>query len=438
MVGAGSAADDAGVQVRERRKGRWRGRRLAIAGGVVVLILAGAGGAIAAMRSSTPTTSYRLVAAGTGTVRQTASASGSIQPAGIANLTFAVAGQVSSIDVTVGQSVKVGQALASVNATSLSTQVAQANATVAGDQAKLTADTNAGASSAQLTADQAALSAAQTAYTDAQNNQSQATLTAPIAGTVAALNLAVGQQVGGGGTVGATGGSGAGAGTSSSSGGSAGSGSSSSGSSSSGSSVSSSSSSSAQVVVLDTSGYQVSASVDDTEVGQIKAGDQALIVPDGSTTPVYGTVGSVGLVATSTSGVATYPVTIDVTGHPGGLFPGASAQVSIVVRQLSDVLTVPAAAVHTSGTGSVVDELQGGRQVAHPVVIGLTSGGTTQVISGLTAGTQVVVPMTARSSSRSGGGTGGGAGRGGGFGGGGGGFGGGGGGGRGGFGGGAG
>jgi len=76
------------------------------------------------------------------------------------------------------------------------------------------------------------------------------------------------------------------------------------------------------VVVISDGSYQVAGTVDDTEVGQLKTGEQVVITPDGSTTPVYGTVGTVGLVPSSTSGVAAYPVTVNVTGNPGGLYPG--------------------------------------------------------------------------------------------------------------------
>ena len=65
--------------------------------------------------------------------------------------------------------------------------------------------------------------------------------------------------------------------------------------------------STAQVVVVSTGSYVVNTTVDSTQVGQIKVGDQATITVSGSTTPVYGTVGSIGLLATTTSGVAPSP-----------------------------------------------------------------------------------------------------------------------------------
>jgi multidrug efflux pump subunit AcrA (membrane-fusion protein) len=85
-------------------------------------------------------------------------------------------------------------------------------------------------------------------------------------------------------------------------------------------------------------------------------------------------------------------VTIGVTGSPAGLYPGASATVSIIVKQLSNVLAVPSAAVHYANGKPAVSELSNGKSVDHPVSVGMTSSGETQITSGLNQGDQVVVP----------------------------------------------
>ena len=103
-------------------------------------------------------------------------------------------------------------------------------------------------------------------------------------------------------------------------------------------------------------------------------------------------VGTVGLVATQTSGVAAYPVAITVTGNPPGLHDRAGAQVSIVVQEHDGVLLVPSAAVHQQDGGSVVYEMQAGEQVSVPVTVGIVSGGRTEITSGVTAGDTVVLP----------------------------------------------
>ncbi|MGB7796777.1 MAG: hypothetical protein WBL53_11060, partial [Pseudonocardiaceae bacterium] len=281
---------------------------------------------------------------------------------------------------------------------------------------------------AQVNADDAALASANAQLTVAQQNLSKATLTAPFAGTVAAVTLTVGQQVSGTSSAG-SGASAAGSGGGSGGGGPAGAGGSGGSAASSVAATSTTTTSNAQVVVISTGSYVVNASVDDTEVGQLKSGEQAVIVPNGATNQIFGTVASVGMVGSQSSGVATYPVTIDVTGSPAGLAIGASTQVSIIVKQLTDVLVVPRAAVHQDAGRSVVYEMAGGKQVAHPVTVGLSTGGQTQIIDGLAAGTRIVLPAAPTGTGSGSAGRGGGAGAGGfggggagGFGGGGGGF----------------
>jgi len=369
-----------------------RKRWVVLAGGVIVVLGAAGGGYWAVSGSpAAPAPTFQLVAATSGTLRQTVSSTGTIEPAQQANLNFATSGQVTSVAATVGKKVKAGQVLATVNSASLAANVAQAEATESSDAAKLSADQAAGTAvtAAQLTADQAAVTASQNQVTDAKQALAEAKLTSPINGVVAAVSLSVGQQVSGSGSSG-SGNTGAGG----SGGGGSGSGGSGAGSSNAGSSGSgSSSASNAQVVVISTTSYVVNGAVDDTQVGLVQAGDQAVIIPDGATTPVYGTVSSVGLIATTTSGVASYPVTIAVTGNPGGLYPGASATVTLIVRQLNNVITVPTSALHFATSGTVVYEMVNGHQVAHPVTVGMTSSGQTQIVSGLSVGTEVVVPI---------------------------------------------
>ncbi len=108
---------------------------------------------------------------------------------------------------------------------------------------------------------------------------------------------------------------------------------------------------------------------------------------------MYGTIASVGVMATTSSGVATFPVVISVTGNPPGLHAGDTATVSLIYRQLSDVLVVPTAAVHAVGGQRVVYLVSGGKQVNHPVEVGLSSGGSTQITSGLNEGDQVEVAI---------------------------------------------
>ncbi len=380
------------------RRSRWFTKKRAIVGiAVIVAVGAGVGIWLATTSSSaspliTSTTTVQTVS--TGTISQTVSSSGTVEPANQAGLNFGVSGRVTAVDVTVGQTVTEGQALATIDDTSLTAALAQAQADLANDQAQLSSDQADGASSAQIASDQASVDSAQTQVASAQTSLADATLTSTIDGTVAAVNLTVGQQVSGSSS--SSGSSGATASTSTGSSGAssfAGAASSSTGSAGSNSSSSSSStgSSTAQITVVSTGSYIVNGTVDSTQVSQLKVGDQATITVSGSTTPVYGTVGSIGLLASTSSGVSTFPVVVDVTGSPSGLYGGSSATMSIVTEELQDVVVVPTAAIHYSGNDTTVTLDSNGTKVSRVVGIGAASGGDTQVTSGLAVGDKIYV-----------------------------------------------
>jgi membrane fusion protein, macrolide-specific efflux system len=333
-----------------------------------VLVAGTSVGAWMGLRSTASTLSYQLVPAISTTLSQTLSLTGTIEPATTATLSFSAQGTVTAVDVTVGQHVTDGQVIATMSSPTLQEQADQANATLAQDQATLSQDQASGASSAQIAADQASVASDQSQVAAANAALSGATLVAPTSGIAATVGYTVGQQLAGpGGDGGGSGGSGGG-------GGSGGSG-----------------SSSPSITVI-SSNDVVNADVNASVVNEIKAGDQAVIIPEGGGAPVQGTLASIGLVANTSSGIATYPAVIDVTGTPSGLFGGASASVSIIYKQAVNALAVPTAALNPGPGGrTTVQVMVGGRQVTRTVTTGITSGGLTQVTSGLSAAEKVVV-----------------------------------------------
>jgi hypothetical protein len=150
-------------------------------------------------------------------------------------------------------------------------------------------------------------------------------------------------------------------------------------------------SSSAAVEVVSPGAFEVQATTSATEVAKIKDGDKVAISPTGATNVDLGTVTQVGTVATVTSGVATFPVTVVVKGDPPELYEGATADLSIVVLDVHNVLTVPSSAVHTAGPRSFVFVLSRGKEVARTVTVGAVGGTLTQIKAGLRAGQAVVL-----------------------------------------------
>ncbi len=332
---------------------------------VVVLLIGATLWITSSSATKAPLVKSRLVAASLGTMRQSVVTTGTIEPAVQDSLDFTAPGLVTSVAVAAGDPVRAGEVLATIDPEALTATLAQAQATLANDQAKVAADENSSATSTQLAADQASVTVAQAQVASATSALAGASLTSPIAGVVASVNLQTGQQVSGSS---GSGGSGTGSST-----------------------ATASNSSSAAIVVIATNSWVVDTTVDDTQVGLIAKGNQAQLTTPGAASTSYGTVASIGIVASTSSGTASYPVVVNVTGNPGGMHAGASATVALIYRQLTNVLTVPLLAVHVSNGKSIVYEQSGTTQVARPVTTGLASGGEVQILSGLTAGEQVVV-----------------------------------------------
>lgn len=353
-----------------------RKRRIA---GATVILLVGAGlGVYFGTKSSGGSSSgpaltetSETVSVTTGTIKKTISASGTIEPGADEDLNFDVAGEVRTVDVAVGQKVTKGETLATLDTTALADDVSAAEATLTSAKDELTTAKDDDAVTSQIDADKSAVNSDKISLETAKDDLADATLTSPISGTIASVDLTVGEQV-------------SASGTSSGASGTI--------SDDSASSSSSSSSGSGQIEVINTNSFTVSASVGDTEISNIKAGDQAIITPSGSTgsTTAYGVVSSVGLIATDDDDVATFPVTISVTGAPSGLYAGSTATVEIVTEQLSNVTEVPTAAISYANGSATVTRLIGGSDKTVDITTGASSGAYTQVTSGLKAGDKVV------------------------------------------------
>lgn len=345
---------------------------------IAVLVVGASAGAWLATRSTAAAAQYRLVPASTTTLSQALSTSGTIEAKTTANLSFSSPGQVTAVDVTVGQHVSDGQTLATMTSPTLQQQVAQAQATLDQDQSRLSQDESSGASSAQIAADQATVSADQSQVNSANEALSGLKLVSPTAGVVTAVGYTAGQQLAGSGGGGSGGSGGGGGGSGGGSGGGGG----------------GSASGAGSAISVVSNADVVNASVDASVVNEIKTGDQAAITTEGVDAPVTGTVASIGLIASTSSGVATFPVVIDVTGTPSGLYAGASANLTIVYKQVTNALVVPSAALQPGPNGNaIVNVMVNGQQVPRNVTTGIVSGGLTQITSGLTAGERVVVDL---------------------------------------------
>ncbi len=128
--------------------------------------------------------------------------------------------------------------------------------------------------------------------------------------------------------------------------------------------------------------------------------------PTATAASATGTVTSVGTIASSSSGVATFPVVVTVDGTPSGFHAGAAASAVITYHAIPNALAVPAAAITRSNGSPAVTVSANGAKSTRAVTTGITSNGEIQITSGLNAGDQVVVTIPTRRATGTGTGTG--------------------------------
>ncbi|HEY4153186.1 MAG TPA: efflux RND transporter periplasmic adaptor subunit, partial [Pseudolysinimonas sp.] len=320
-------------------------RRVLINGGLAVVIVAAL--VIAGILLFKPFSATNASATGTqltgtvqqGTVSSTISASGAIAEVRDVDANFAVSGTIASVAVTVGQTVKKGQKLGTLDTADLqATVTADHTAYVYAYQDLVAAEGQKNAQVSQINQAKQSFSQAKATWVAAQADLAKATLTSPITGLVIAVN----------GEVGATSGNS----SASSSGGSSGSGSGSGASSGS----SSSSSSSAFVTIADVSSYVVTTNIAEADIAKVTVGQAAAITfPALTGTTAMAKVTSISPTATSSNSVVTYATTITLDAIPDGLRLGQTAEVAITIAtSADDALYVPAAAITTANGTSTV------------------------------------------------------------------------------------
>ena len=158
------------------------------------------------------------------------------------------------------------------------------------------------------------------------------------------------------------------------------------------------------IEVVDPSDVEVSATVDEIDVSQVQQGQKATISLDALPNEEFsGEVSSISLIGNSQSGVVSYSVTIKLTVPSGvQLRERMSATATITVPLATNVLLVPTKAISgSSSTNPTVTVMVNGTPEVRSVKLGASNDTSTEIVSGLSAGDEVVVTSTSTSSSSS-------------------------------------
>jgi macrolide-specific efflux system membrane fusion protein len=139
----------------------------------------------------------------------------------------------------------------------------------------------------------------------------------------------------------------------------------------------------------------VKANVDETDLAQIKVGQAAETVLDAfDKQPLESKVVHIGYDAKTVNNVTTYEVDVLVDKIPEFMKSGMTANVTFVVDERKNVLTVPAAAVKREKHKNFVlvpNPEGGGEPLRKEIEVGLNDGKKFEVTSGLSDGDAVLV-----------------------------------------------
>lgn len=387
----------------ERRR---RARRVRLAVGALVLVAVVAGGIAwrQAGKAKAAAPTYLTGEATKETLVVTVDGSGSMLVVDSEDVVPAVSGTVRDLEVEVGDVVKEGQTLFEVEnddlddaVTSALGQLRQAEQSL--DRAKLerlqseealdaldsrpTTPTDTEVEAAELKVKiaktgvlsaQANLTSAQRAHANAKETASDRAVESPMSGVVTEVNVKEGGSTSGS----AASGSGSSSGMS---GGSSAGGSSSGGGSS------------AAIVISDLKNLKARVQVNEVDLARVKKGQKATLTFDAiEGLEVTGKVVRVAPTGTSSNGVVVYDVDIVPDVTDSRVKPGMSVSAAITVELRKNVLTVPNAAVKSSGGASYVEVLGSDGKTTDRVQVeaGASNESRTEVTGELKPGDRVV------------------------------------------------
>ncbi|MDO4553196.1 MAG: efflux RND transporter periplasmic adaptor subunit [Bacillota bacterium] len=297
-----------------------------------------------------------------GSINTTSLITGRIEAVDEAVVVPLVAGEVSSVNVSLGDYVEQGAVLFTIDSTTASSSYTQARTaydlaasgleTARTNLERITVLYQEGAVSL------AEYEGAQNAYTQASLSMEQArsglsaasdalgyyTVTAPISGYITSVNVSAGSLAG---------------------------------------------QSAAAVTMADTSRLQMSVSVAEYLVGNLQTGDPVdIYISTLSEEPFQGTISA--LAPAPATGSLTYPATISVDNPDGSIMAGMFAEVRFISESRENVLCIPSDAVFMKSGLSMVAVLEDGLPVLKEVTTGIDDGEMVEITGGLSPGETII------------------------------------------------
>ena len=298
-------------------------KRVALAVGLMIVGVAGATFMKKDGDGKAPPSRFRSAAVDTGTITQTVSASGTINPVALVNVGSQVSGTVIELNADFNDRVKKGQILLKLDPTIFNAQIRQGEAQVASAQASLrlaqanferngrlvnqnyVSALSLDQSKRELDVARANLQLAEGALARSRADLNNSVIRSPIDGIIIKRTIDLGQTV-----------------------------------------AASFSTPNLFQIARDLTKMQIDTNVSEADVGQLKPGLRARFVVDAYPDREFeATMRQFRLAANVVQNVVTYNVVLDVDNKEELLKPGMTAQVRLVTGERKDVVRIPTAAL---------------------------------------------------------------------------------------------
>lgn len=334
-----------------------------------------------------PAVNYSTVSVERQEIKSSVTATGTIEPVTLVEVGTQVSGIISNIYVDYNSTVKKGQVIAELDRENLNSQLAQAQAQLASAKSDLDyqrinydrqktlhekghiSDNDFELASLSYKQAQATYNQRIQSVKTARTNLGYATITSPIDGIILTRAVEEGQTV-----------------------------------------ASSFSTPTLFTIAKDLTDMRVIADIDEADIGGVREGQRVTFTVDAFPDDVFeGRVTQVRQEATTESNVVTYEVVISAPNPDLKLKPGLTANVTIITKEVKDVLAVPVAALRFApnenllNDGETIADCQGKTKVwvregstfkAIAVETGESNGVLTEIKRGLKGGENVITEFS--------------------------------------------
>lgn len=323
----------------------------------IVIMTASVGGFIwqsSGTKAATPVQQLEKVERGD--VSATVSASGTIQPVNMVDISSKITAQIKEVKVKENDPVKADQVLVVLEDDDLQPQLVQAQERVSNAAANLERNQRLNVIGAvpdqQLDNLRMEYKIAQANYAEVLSKLNQTVITSPIDGTVIGKPLPAGQMVAQGVT-----------------------------------------NPTVILTVADMSKMQIEAQIDQTDIGKVAVGQKVSFTVDAHPDKKFtGVIANVSKKAVTQQNVIYYTATIDVTDAQNLLNPSMVARVTINIGESKDTLLIPLAAVKSDKNGKYVVVMKAdGKTENVAVTTGILGDDRVEIKSGLSEGDTVII-----------------------------------------------